>query len=76
MLIVCLQNVFIGGGSQGLGLALACRLAARGAHVTIVSRSQNKLDIALKEVEVSNAVLMMYSHICVVDAFSSFFHPR
>ncbi|KAK9896468.1 NAD(P)-binding protein, partial [Cystobasidium minutum MCA 4210] len=42
---------FIGGGSQGLGLALACRLAARGAHVTIVSRSQNKLDIALKEVE-------------------------
>lgn len=52
----CLQNVFIGGGSQGLGLALACRLAARGAHVTIVSRSQNKLDIALKEVEVSSVL--------------------
>ena len=46
------QNAFIGGGSQGLGLALACRLADRGCNVTIVSRSQSKLDAALKQLEV------------------------
>lgn len=45
------QHCYIGGGSQGLGLALACLLAARGAHVTIVSRSQKKLDEALAKIE-------------------------
>lgn len=48
----CIQNVFIGGGSQGLGLAVAEKLAGYGAHVTIVSRSQSNLDIALAQVEV------------------------
>ncbi|GAA5893735.1 hypothetical protein JCM6882_003082 [Rhodosporidiobolus microsporus] len=45
------QHCYIGGGSEGLGLSLACQLADRGAHVTIVSRSQGKLDKALAEVE-------------------------
>ncbi|KNZ54170.1 hypothetical protein VP01_301g1 [Puccinia sorghi] len=44
-------HCYIGGGSQGLGLALACLLASRGAHVTIVSRSQKKLDEALSKIE-------------------------
>jgi len=35
-----------------LGLSLACQLAQRGAHVSIVSRSQGKLDKALLEIEV------------------------
>lgn len=33
-------------------MSLACQLADRGAHVTIVSRSQAKLDKALRELEV------------------------
>ncbi|KAL7339362.1 oxidoreductase [Rhodotorula toruloides] len=45
------KHCYIGGGSEGLGLSLACQLADRGAHVTIVSRSQSKLDNALQELE-------------------------
>ncbi|GAA5847635.1 hypothetical protein JCM5353_004165 [Sporobolomyces roseus] len=45
------KHCYIGGGSEGLGLSLACQLAQRGAHVSIVSRSQGKLDKALLEIE-------------------------
>ncbi|GAA6015353.1 hypothetical protein JCM11491_000396, partial [Sporobolomyces phaffii] len=45
------KHCYIGGGSEGLGLSLACQLAAKGAHVSIVSRSQSKLDKALAEIE-------------------------
>ncbi|GAA5913832.1 3-dehydrosphinganine reductase [Sporobolomyces salmoneus] len=45
------KHCYIGGGSEGLGLSLACQLAARGANVSIVSRSQAKLDKALEEIE-------------------------
>jgi short-subunit dehydrogenase len=46
------QHCYIGGGSEGLGLALACQLASKGAHVSIVSRSKDKLKLALIEIEV------------------------
>ncbi|POY70915.1 hypothetical protein BMF94_6093 [Rhodotorula taiwanensis] len=45
------KHCYIGGGSEGLGLSLACQLAERGAHVTIISRSQSKLDKALELVK-------------------------
>ena len=35
-----------------MGLAVAEKLAGYGAHVTIVSRNQSNLDIALAQVEV------------------------
>ncbi|KAG1826562.1 hypothetical protein EV424DRAFT_1390915 [Suillus variegatus] len=38
-------------GSQGLGLSLAKLVAQKGAHVSIVARTQSKLDDALKELE-------------------------
>ncbi|KAI6039569.1 hypothetical protein EDC04DRAFT_3006968 [Pisolithus marmoratus] len=38
--------------SQGLGLAIAKDLARKGASVSIVACTQNKLDAALKELEV------------------------
>ncbi len=41
--------VLITGGSSGIGLALARQLAAQGARVGIVGRSQEKLDAALAE---------------------------
>ncbi|KAG2104719.1 uncharacterized protein F5147DRAFT_703680 [Suillus discolor] len=44
-------HVYITGGSQGLGLALAKLVARKGAHVSIVARTQSKLDDALKELE-------------------------
>jgi hypothetical protein len=47
-----LQHVYLTGGSQGLGLALACLLAGRGAHVTIVARTQRTLDDAVEKIKV------------------------
>lgn len=45
------KHVYITGGSQGLGLALAKDLAKRGASISIVARTQSKLEAALKELE-------------------------
>ncbi|KDE06428.1 hypothetical protein, variant [Microbotryum lychnidis-dioicae p1A1 Lamole] len=45
------KHCYIGGGSEGLGLALACLLVERGAHVSIVSRSKAKLDAAIPRIE-------------------------
>jgi len=49
----------IGGGSSGLGLAVAKELAAEGAHVSIASRSADKLARAAAEIggEVHTAVV-------------------
>lgn len=47
-----LKHAYIGGGSEGLGLSLACQLVALGAHVSIVSRSADKLAIALETIQV------------------------
>ncbi|KAH7927027.1 NAD(P)-binding protein [Leucogyrophana mollusca] len=44
-------HVYITGGSQGLGLALAILVAKKGAHVSIVARTQSKLEKALIELE-------------------------
>ncbi|KAJ3144987.1 3-dehydrosphinganine reductase [Geranomyces michiganensis] len=44
------KHVYITGGSQGTGLALAKRLAAQGAHVTIVARTVAKLETAKTEI--------------------------
>ncbi|SPO46803.1 related to 3-ketosphinganine reductase [Moesziomyces antarcticus] len=45
------KDVFITGGSQGLGLALAELLAAKGANVTICSRTESKLREAVEQVK-------------------------
>ncbi|XP_006464124.1 hypothetical protein AGABI2DRAFT_194697 [Agaricus bisporus var. bisporus H97] len=45
------QHCYITGGSSGLGLSLAKILARKGANISIVARSQKKLDAALKEIE-------------------------
>lgn len=46
------KHCYIGGGSEGLGLSLAQQLVAKGAHVSIVSRSPEKLKLAIQEIEV------------------------
>jgi 3-dehydrosphinganine reductase len=43
--------VLITGGSQGLGEAMAIELAQKGADVIIVSRTVEKLKVALDKVE-------------------------
>jgi short-subunit dehydrogenase len=44
--------VVVTGGSQGLGEAMGVEFAKKGADVVLVSRSVEKLTIALKNVEV------------------------
>lgn len=58
------KHVFVTGGSQGLGLALAELLAAKGANVTICSRTESKLREAVEKVKVSLSVLSLRE--CVV----------
>ncbi|HWJ66045.1 MAG TPA: SDR family NAD(P)-dependent oxidoreductase [Nocardioides sp.] len=41
------QRAFVFGGSEGIGLAVARRLADEGAEVVLLSRSQAKLDAAV-----------------------------
>lgn len=53
------QHVYITGGSQGLGLALAKDLAKKGASISIVARTQSKLDAALKELEVRRSTIRL-----------------
>lgn len=55
------KHVFITGGSQGLGLAVAELLASKGAHVTICSRTESKLREAVAKVKVSGASLVTCS---------------
>jgi len=65
------KNVFIGGGSQGLGLSLACLLTSKGANVTIVSRSQSKLDVALQGLEKNRTSTAQRLHAISTDLTSS-----
>jgi 3-dehydrosphinganine reductase len=44
-------NIFITGGSSGIGLSLARAYAGLGAHVAIFARSEEKLNAARSEIE-------------------------
>lgn len=48
------KNAFVGGGSKGIGLASAQELALLGAKVTLVSRSESDLKVALLTLDTSN----------------------
>lgn len=56
------KHVFITGGSQGLGLAVAELLASKGAHVTICSRTESKLRESVEKVKVSCAQACCFHH--------------
>jgi len=47
------KNVFITGGSSGIGLSAATQLAALGANIFIFSRNQERLESAVKEIKKS-----------------------
>ncbi|OIW13975.1 hypothetical protein TanjilG_09326 [Lupinus angustifolius] len=50
------RHVFITGGSSGIGLALAHRAATEGARVSILARSQKKLDEAKNAVKLATGI--------------------
>jgi NAD(P)-dependent dehydrogenase (short-subunit alcohol dehydrogenase family) len=43
------KNVIITGGSSGIGLAVARRFLAEGAHVAVIGRDRDKLDAAVAD---------------------------
>ena len=43
------RHVIITGGSEGIGLSLAHEVALRGATVSLLSRTQGKLDVAAEQ---------------------------
>jgi 3-oxoacyl-[acyl-carrier protein] reductase len=45
------KNVFISGGSHGIGLATAIALSKEGCNIAICSRSESKLESARKPIE-------------------------
>lgn len=52
LLTAASQTVLITGGSEGMGLAAATQLSAKGASLILVSRSAAKLEEAIKAVKV------------------------
>ena len=48
------KNALIGGSSQGIGLAIAQRLASSGANVTLMARNESALRKAVNELDQSN----------------------
>ncbi|KAJ6718019.1 3-KETODIHYDROSPHINGOSINE REDUCTASE [Salix purpurea] len=50
------RHVFITGGSSGIGLALAHQAASEGAHVSILSRSIDKLEEAKNAIKLSAGI--------------------
>jgi len=60
LLLTYEKLVLVTGGSQGLGEAMGVEFAKRGADVVLVSRSEEKLKLALQNVEVS--LLLKVSH--------------
>lgn len=50
------RHVFITGGSSGIGLALAKRAASDGARVSILARSQGKLEEAKEAIRLSTGI--------------------
>lgn len=51
------KTALVTGGSTGIGLASAVRLAAEGAHVFITGRREAELDAAVKEIGSATAVV-------------------
>ena len=62
------KRVLVAGGSEGIGLAVAAGLLRRKAEVTIVGRSQAKLDRALDSLKTAKARSLDLVDLAAVEA--------
>lgn len=65
-LLTVSQTVVITGGSDGMGRAVACQLAEKGAHVVIVARTVKKLEDALVGIKVSMPCTLAHGQRCLL----------
>ncbi len=68
------KTAFVAGGSSGINLGIAERYAELGANIVILSRSQDKIDVAVKGIESKGAKALgiatdVREYDGVVDAF-------
>ncbi|EKE42096.1 hypothetical protein ENUP19_0202G0013 [Entamoeba nuttalli] len=58
------KHIFIFGGSAGVGQAIALRLAKKGVHLSIASRSENKLKETQEKCLIENSKTTCDYYIC------------
>ena len=54
------KNAFVAAGSDGLGKAVALRLAAEGANIAICSRTSERVEAAVREIQAANATVTVH----------------
>lgn len=57
LLTAFLQTVIVTGGSEGMGKAVSCQLAEKGANVVIVARTLQKLEHSIEGLKVRTLIL-------------------
>ena len=61
------KNVYVFGGSSGIGLETARLLAGRGAHIILFARNKERLDKAVEEVSKGRIAKNQTFSSCVLD---------
>jgi len=65
------KTALVTGGTSGIGLAVARRFAAEGAHVIVTGRSQDKLDAV--KAELGESVTTVAADVSSLDALDALF---
>ncbi len=71
------KNIFITGGSKGIGLAMAREFAAHGANLVLVARDKDALEAAKEKVEAAGKGSRVLAYACDVtdsDTLKDYIH--
>ena len=71
------KNIFITGGSKGIGLAMAREFAAHGANLVLVARDKDTLEAAKEKVEAAGKGSRVLAYACDVtdsDTLKDYIH--
>ena len=60
------KNALVGGSSKGIGRAIAQRLAASGASVTLMARNKNLLQDVVSQLDTSKGQKHQFLVVCLL----------